>query len=300
MDQIKDSNQLENPRELMRKISLLIEEKELLEDTIKSLEAELEDLQITHVNTMEHSSAIEDELEEKIEKLTQKKLKFIPESDMHEELKTKLSLELEKNEHLKRQNENLMNQLEQLRFLYVNTMDHSSTLENELNEKYREASRLSMTDSLTNIFNREGYIKNWEREVERVHRQGGTFSIVLFDIDNFKRVNDNYGHDVGDMVLTKTVNVIQETIRKGDTLARWGGEEFLIIFPGLSSSEMKILAERLRCVVETTQFAGPEQITCSFGLTEFVDGDSVDTMIKRADTALYSAKKNGRNCVEVG
>lgn len=285
-------------KNMKKKMSLILEENEELKDRISSLEEELEDMRILNANVVEHSSTIEDQLEEKIEQLTNVRPKIIPEYSKNEELRKKLSLEIEKNEHLKLQNDNLLNQLEQLRFLYVSTMDHSSTLENELNDKYREASRLSITDRLTGVYNREGCLKNWDVEVERINRQGGTFSVMMFDIDYFKRVNDNYGHDVGDMVLVKIVKIIQTTIRKGDTFSRWGGEEFIIIFPGMELEEILLLADRLRQNIEESRFTGPEQVTCSFGVTGYKDDETFDETLKRVDQALYMAKRNGRNRVE--
>ena len=286
-------------KNMKSKMSLLLEENEELKNRLKELEFELEDMRMLNANVVEHSSTIEDVLEEKIEELTNRKPKIVPEYSKLEELRTKLVLELEKNEHFKLQNENLHNQIEQLRFLYVSTMDHSSTLENELNDKYREASRLSITDSLTGIYNREGIQKNWDIEVARILRQGGTLCLLMFDIDLFKHVNDNFGHDVGDMVIIKIVQIFIQGIRKGDILSRWGGEEFLIIFPGMIISELQVLAERFREKVENTQYPGPEKVTCSFGITEYKNNETFEAIVKRVDLALYNAKHNGRNRVEL-
>jgi len=281
------------------KMSILLEENEELKDRVKELEFELEDMRALNANVVEHSSTIEDVLEEKIEELTNRKPNIVPEYTKQEELRTKLSIEIEKNEHYKFQNENLHKQIEQLRLLYVSTMDHSSTLENELNDKYREASRLSITDSLTGIYNREGIQKNWDIEIERILRQGGTLSLLMFDIDYFKDVNDNFGHDIGDIILIKIVQIFINGIRKGDIFARWGGDEFLIVFPGMLLSGLEILAERLREKVEITRYPGPEKVTCSFGMTEYNENESFEDIVKRVDLALYQAKRNGRNRIEI-
>lgn len=299
MSSINESDEYFNALKNMKgKMSFIIEENEELKANIKELEYELNNLRVINANVVEHSSTIENELEDKLEQLTHHRPTIVPEYSRVEELRTKLSLEIDKNEHFKLQNQILLEQLDQLRFLYVSTMEHSSTLENELNDKYREASRLSITDNLTGIYNRDGCRKNWEVEVDRVKRQGGTFSLVMFDIDFFKNVNDNYGHDAGDLVLIKIVQIIQNSIRKGDIYSRWGGDEFLIIFPGMPTKEVIELTERLRDNVEKEIFPGPEKVTCSFGLTEYIKNDSLEDMLNRVDLALYSAKRKGRNCVE--
>lgn len=158
---------------------------------------------------------------------------------------------------------------------------------------------LAATDTLTGIANRLRFDELLEFSVERTIRYNVALSVILFDIDNFKVVNDTYGHLYGDNVLKTIAAIGKESIRKSDLIARWGGEEFVILQPDIPATEAAVLAERLRLAIEEQDFEKVGKVTSSFGVTSFKKNDNADSFIKRADEALYRAKKNGKNRVEI-
>jgi len=160
-------------------------------------------------------------------------------------------------------------------------------------------STIAYTDSLTHIYNRLHFAHFLDAEIDKVRRYGGTFSIIFFDLDYFKNVNDNFGHLAGDEVLEKVTEIVAKANRSADIFARYGGEEFIILTPETNLSGALIHAERLRNDIEQYEFPGVGHISSSFGVTEFdVEKDSVELLLERADKALYMAKEYGRNRVE--
>jgi diguanylate cyclase (GGDEF)-like protein len=121
----------------------------------------------------------------------------------------------------------------------------------------------------------------------------------MFDIDHFKAVNDNHGHEAGDDALKGLATLVGEQLRRSDRLARWGGEEFLILAPGVDVRETAALAEKLRAAVADHDFGVGDPVTASFGVAELAREDTPKHLIRRADDALYAAKENGRNRVEI-
>jgi diguanylate cyclase (GGDEF)-like protein len=158
---------------------------------------------------------------------------------------------------------------------------------------------LARTDGLTGAYNRIKFAELIEQEIERFKRYGMPLSIMMFDLDHFKNINDTFGHAVGDSILKKVTDIVVENKRKLDYIVRWGGEEFMMIASETALGQAAILAERIRKMIEDYRFETAGKITMSLGVTHFKEGDTVDTLIKRADDALYSAKRNGRNRVEV-
>ena len=154
-------------------------------------------------------------------------------------------------------------------------------------------------DNLTKIYNRNKFDEIFIKELKRVNRYKIKSALVIFDIDFFKKVNDNYGHLIGDEILIMLSNVIKKNIRETDTLARWGGEEFIILLPETSKNDALILCENLRKIIEETKHDIIGNVTGSFGVTEFSEDkyDQLDDILKRCDDALYLAKENGRNCI---
>ncbi len=159
----------------------------------------------------------------------------------------------------------------------------------------RMLAHLATRDQLTGILNRHALTQSFEQLINQVERYGGTFSIILFDLDNFKKVNDIYGHNVGDEVLRRFVKEARKVLRRSDIFGRWGGEEFLVLLP--MTSEPYTVAEKIRRVIEECQFYKNIRITISAGTAVYRKGDTLNSMVMRADDALYKAKAQGKNRV---
>jgi diguanylate cyclase (GGDEF)-like protein len=166
-----------------------------------------------------------------------------------------------------------------------------------LAEKSAMLERMSITDALTGVANRRRLDQARDAEVHRCERGAEPFSLLMFDLDRFKRVNDRYGHLVGDAVLKAFAQRLTALSRKPDLLGRWGGEEFLLLCPNTSAAAAARLAERLRVEVSAVPFEQVGRCTCSIGVATFVDGDDANAVLRRADRALYLAKAGGRNQV---
>lgn len=160
-----------------------------------------------------------------------------------------------------------------------------------------ELKTLAITDSLTGLYNRRHFYHELEIEISRVMRHGHRLSLLLIDIDDFKKYNDRHGHIEGDNVLRKTADLIVSCMRKMDSACRYGGEEFTVILPETGCSSAIKLAQRIRRIIATYFLAVPdrEKITVSIGVTEFDPADSLPEFVHRADKAMYEAKESGRN-----
>ena len=157
--------------------------------------------------------------------------------------------------------------------------------------------KLATTDELTQAFNRSMFEEIMGTEMDRAARLRQPLSVIIFDIDRFKSVNDNFGHLTGDHVLRTLASIAMEHIREGDYLVRWGGEEFLVVSPGTGMAKAAMMAERLRTVMSEHAFEYIGSVTASFGVAEHREGESRDSFILRADSAMYNAKRT-RNRVE--
>ena len=157
--------------------------------------------------------------------------------------------------------------------------------------------KVAQKDELTQIYNRTKFNTILSFSLRNAEIYDESFTIILFDIDYFKNVNDKYGHNVGDQVLIQLSSLIKSQLRSQDTFARWGGEEFIILSESAVQNDAHILAERLRETIETFPFDVIGNLTCSFGLSQCEKNDTATTILKRADDALYQAKKSGRNKV---
>ncbi|XDE65234.1 GGDEF domain-containing protein [Arthrospira platensis BEA 1257B] len=156
---------------------------------------------------------------------------------------------------------------------------------------------MSVTDPLTGCFNRLKIEKCLQEQESLFHRNGQKFSVILCDIDYFKKINDTFGHLPGDAVLIEMVALFHQRLRKTDILGRWGGEEFIIISPQTDLWGAKALAEALRQDLASHQFPTVGYQTASFGVAEFHSGNySISHLISQVDEALYKAKERGRNC----
>lgn len=195
----------------------------------------------------------------------------------------------EKNEALKLANTNLNNKIEVV-----------ATLSDELRIAKEKAEKMAVTDRLTQLPNRAILDESLYSEINRSQRFGYPFSVIIFDIDHFKQVNDTYGHLIGDEVLKKFAVILKKETRQTDTAGRWGGEEFLVICRETKLEGAQSLAENLRLAIESASFGEAGKLTSSFGVATYTDGDSANILVSRADEALYRAKNAGRNRVETG
>ena len=180
-------------------------------------------------------------------------------------------------------------------FLILN----SQRLEADLTRAQVKLQELAMTDFLTGIANSRSFFENGEREILRAKRYGHAFALLLLDLDHFKAVNDTRGHAAGDKVLVSLAGICKHLLRDIDIFARLGGEEFVIILPETDLAGASATAERLRSAIAESEIAAGGDvlhITVSIGVTELSpEDDQVETVLKRADKAMYQAKKNGRN-----
>ncbi len=154
-------------------------------------------------------------------------------------------------------------------------------------------------DTLTGALSRKVFNEIIGIKVMEAKHRGTPLGMIIFDIDYFKKINDRYGHLVGDNVLKEVAQIVKSNIRESEYFVRWGGEEFVILLPNTNLHGTKMVAEKLRRAVESHQFRDIERLTCSFGVTVLKKEDTITSFIKRADEALYEAKKGGRNQVKV-
>ncbi len=167
----------------------------------------------------------------------------------------------------------------------------------ELQTTNKKLELLSTTDQLTKLSNRHKMNIELEKEWKRASRYKNIFSLIMFDIDWFKKINDTYGHQAGDSVLDEIARLSKKTLRATDIVGRWGGEEFLVLCPGINLIGSKALAIKLCSTIENYRFTVNTTVTISAGLCEFDGHKSIEDMIKEADMKLYKAKRQGRNTV---
>jgi diguanylate cyclase (GGDEF)-like protein len=196
------------------------------------------------------------------------------------------------------QERDLIRQNEELRRLNAELEQIVAERTRELVEKNRELEVLSVTDRLTGLHNRRKLDEVLEEELVRCRRYGQAFSVIMMDIDHFKRINDSHGHHVGDTVLQEMARILRERTRDADALARYGGEEFVIICRHSSLDGAVETAERIRTAIAGNEFPGVGHATASFGVAACCEGDTSENLLERADAALYRAKGAGRNRVE--
>ena len=164
--------------------------------------------------------------------------------------------------------------------------------------------QLATTDSLTNIWNRRKIFEFFEEELDRGARERISIGAIMIDIDNFKKINDNFGHSVGDKVISEVAYRLKHSLRRYDKIGRYGGDEMLIVLPNCDQNNVAAISERLREVVCTKKIkttAGDLDLTISLGgtSTQYLDEISLNKMLEISDQALYQAKRNGRNCTVV-
>lgn len=176
--------------------------------------------------------------------------------------------------------------------LIVSFTDISATMLNQI-----ELETKTLHDTLTGAYNREYFVQNNKRLIREYTYGTSRLALALLDIDHFKLVNDEYGHDIGDMVLKEFVKKIQESSRESDVFIRWGGEEFILLLKIKHENDLEKILEKIRKLIEENSFEVIGQKTCSIGATLYRDNEDIELTIKRADDAVYEAKDNGRNRV---
>ncbi len=177
------------------------------------------------------------------------------------------------------------------------------SLQNRLVKVYNTLCRMASYDSLTGIYNRRTILDILQREISRSSREGNSLSIAIIDLDDFKRINDTYGHATGDIVLREVAYLLQSNLRSYDYVGRIGGEEFLIIFSNLGREDASRVCERLRRTMERHRFEVEDErigITLSIGMSSWDGEMEMDALLKSADDACYRAKFSGKNRVEIG
>ncbi len=178
----------------------------------------------------------------------------------------------------------------------ITEQKHMEQLLARQNEQLLE---MSSVDFLTRVYNRRALFEKLDYEINKTERYKDPFCVMMIDIDHFKKINDTYGHLIGDKILTETAENISKNLRKTDIFGRYGGEEFMAILPKIKKEETVVVAEKIRAMIENYSFCDDIRITISIGIAEYKPGMSADELINTADTRLYSAKKNGRNRVEI-
>jgi two-component system cell cycle response regulator len=187
--------------------------------------------------------------------------------------------------------------------LIGNTIFKFISNENLENTYHEELYRLATTDCLLNIYNRNYFLENLTKELSRSRRYKRNLSLVMFDIDHFKQINDIYGHQAGDFILQKIAKIVKSHLRREDTFARYGGEEFIIILPETNVLQAAITSEKLRKIIEKTHFNYQDvtiSLTISLGISSYKPGRTAKSprdLIEKADKAMCQAKKTGRNKV---
>lgn len=291
--QLTAEDTLEN---VLHRLSVEIAKNEAHGKEIAFLKKEMEDMRLIYTTTLDIATVIEEHLHTQLDWQNNEipeEIQFPPEQVIN--LTRNLALEISQKETIERENRKLKKELKELRMINTTVIQHASILEEELETKYEEVARASISDPLTGIYNRAGFFENFNKLLKMGKKE---IAVLMVDIDHFKKVNDTYGHDIGDLVLQNFVFVVEQTCRREDIFARWGGEEFILSIPGIENEICAIVAERIRRKVEEHIFPEVGRITCSIGLTQFRNVDSIDSLIKRVDEGLYAAKRGGRNRVE--
>lgn len=177
-------------------------------------------------------------------------------------------------------------------------LDYHNNLERLVEERTEQLETLANCDPLTNLYNRRKFSYLLSQELQRFNRNQNPFSLINVDIDYFKKINDNFGHDTGDKVIKHVSDTLRSCIRDTDHAVRWGGEEFILLIIHADANKAAAIAEKLKASFNALEFPPVGKITVSMGVTEVQSDDTEESIIKRSDRALYMAKDNGRNRIE--
>ena len=199
----------------------------------------------------------------------------------------------------------IKNETKELAFsVAINQYDMDTMIVNftDISETFNQKMILEkkiLHDKLTNAYNREFFDQNYKKFISEYSSSNSKLAIAMLDIDHFKLVNDNYGHDIGDQLLIQFVDTLNKNSRKNDILVRWGGEEFIMILKIDEASNLQKILESLRKSIESFDFNIVGHKTCSIGGTIYLENEDILKTIKRADDAVYKAKELGRNKVVI-
>jgi polar amino acid transport system substrate-binding protein len=163
----------------------------------------------------------------------------------------------------------------------------------------RRLERYANKDSLTKVYNRRKIELQLRIETKRAKRFNNDLSVIFFDIDNFKVINDKFGHEAGDYVLIELSQNIFKNLRETDYIGRWGGEEFIIILPETNNKKAFTVASHLKEKISKIDFSITKNVTLSYGITQYIKGDTIQDMIKRSDEAMYFVKKRGKDNIKI-
>jgi len=270
---------------------------------VEELRTNLRHSGYSHDHTIRSSTVFQNAMQTHVDHI---KERLVEEQELND-LKSFVTEELLKLEdtvgdHVKAESERHQN----ARAHVVETLRRLTELESEvskLRSDFDEQQSLSMIDPLTGVYNRLGYMEGIAREYARLKRHGGSLSVVVFDLDHFKSINDQFGHATGDKVLTSVAALLRKHVRGVDLICRYGGEEFVLVMPETDLEGAVTVAEKLRTVIAASQFRfkdTPVPVTMSCGIASFRGEDTIDDVFERADRALYCAKNQGRNryCIE--
>ncbi len=192
-----------------------------------------------------------------------------------------------------------MNLKEKLKVLDPKVKSNLSIILRQLESNIDLLYELATIDEKTGVYNNKFFKTISEMELDKAKREIGPLSLMILDLDNFKKLNDTYGHLIGDDILKRLALVLKNNIRKYDIVSRFGGEEFVILLPNTQIKRAKLVCERIRREVQNDRELKKYSVTFSGGLTEYKKGDSVKKMQLRADKAVYQAKKKGKNRIEL-
>ncbi|MCK5538599.1 MAG: diguanylate cyclase [Bacteroidales bacterium] len=237
-----------------------------------------------------------------------------PVDSIHKNVSIKEALEFVKKKHYKRvvivddegdlleiisQQELISLSYSRWTMLMKKHQEELSEINNILENKNQKYKIMASTDPLTGLYNRYMFSELFHSSYEAMHQSHNDLSIVLLDIDFFKRINDTYGHNIGDQVLIQITHMLLRSLRNIDIVCRWGGEEFIVLLPTASLDNAVYLAEKLRVYIEGLEIDLVGKLTASFGVSQVKEGDEMKDVIDRADKALYLAKNSGKNCVKM-
>lgn len=192
-----------------------------------------------------------------------------------------------------------MNLKEKLKVLDPKVKNNLSVILKQLESNIDLLYELATIDEKTGVYNNKFFKTISEMELDKAKRKIGPLSLMILDLDNFKKLNDTYGHLIGDEILKRLAFVLKSNTRKYDIISRFGGEEFVVLLPNTQVKRAKLVCERMRREVQNDRELKKYSVTFSGGLTEYKEGDSVKKMQLRADKAVYQAKKKGKNRIEL-